>query len=140
MQEKCSKLLGILNLIRFRICFITTFYVKLYVLKINEGQDQMFKINFLFKSKGITNKESYQSYGVFTVLGSGLAGLIIGVMITSLTCILIQKRTNRFEQLLPIYIRQNATSERKRNASQLHPWTLFSLSIARPIYLLCVCL
>ncbi|XP_078340623.1 uncharacterized protein LOC111110035 isoform X2 [Crassostrea virginica] len=32
-----------------------------------------------------------EGYGVFAVLGGGLAGLISGVLITSLTCILIQK-------------------------------------------------
>nr|XP_022302070.1 uncharacterized protein LOC111110035 [Crassostrea virginica] len=32
-----------------------------------------------------------EGYGVFAVLGSGLAGLTSGVLITSLTCILIQK-------------------------------------------------
>nr|XP_022302271.1 uncharacterized protein LOC111110171 isoform X2 [Crassostrea virginica] len=38
------------------------------------------------------NKEQpEEGYGVFVVLGSGLAGLTIGVLITSLTCILIQK-------------------------------------------------
>ena len=60
--------------------------------------------------KQIIQDDAKQGYTIFVVCGSGLAGLVGGILITLLTCIRVQKcKDRRCVTLTDIYVREIKT-------------------------------